>query len=182
MRLSVLTVSDSCAAGTREDLSGPALVDLIKKSQRIEGARISSTMVVPDDQATIEAALIKMSADSDVIITTGGTGFGKRDITPEATMNVIQRRCSGLEVAIHRHSLEATPMAALSRAIAGINGSTVIVNFPGSVKAVKECWVVVEPILHHAVDLLSHCDDGSLHAAMAKEAESAAGDKGQTAP
>ncbi|KAK6013134.1 molybdopterin binding domain protein [Ostertagia ostertagi] len=125
-------------------------------------------MIVPDERGMIEAALVQMSANSDVIITTGGTGFGKRDVTPEATLNVVERRCTGLEVAIHRHSLEATPMAALSRAIAGIRDSTLIVNFPGSVKAVKECWEVVEPILHHAVDLLRNRDDGSLHAAMAK--------------
>ncbi|KAK5975394.1 Molybdenum cofactor biosynthesis protein MoaB [Trichostrongylus colubriformis] len=166
MRFSVLTVSDSCAAGTREDVSGPTLVELIKHSPKIDGATISSTMIVPDERDMIEAALVQMAANSDVIITTGGTGFAKRDITPEATLNVVERRCTGLEVAIHRHSLQATPMAALSRAVAGIRDSTLIVNFPGSVKAVKECWVPLEPILHHAVNLLCHGHDGGLHAVM----------------
>ncbi|KHJ82830.1 molybdopterin binding domain protein, partial [Oesophagostomum dentatum] len=109
----------------------------------------------------------------DVILTTGGTGFAARDVTPEATIRVVDRRCTGLEVALHNRSLAATPMAALSRAVAGIRGKTLIVNFPGSVKAVREYWEVVEPVLHHAVDLLTGHDDGSLHHAMAKEANEA---------
>ncbi|VDO96068.1 unnamed protein product [Heligmosomoides polygyrus] len=85
-------------------------------------------------------------------------------------MNVVDRRCTGLEVALHSRSLSATPMAALSRAVAGIRDSSLIVNFPGSVKAVKEYWEVLEPVLNHAVDLLSERDDGVLHSDMAKEA------------
>ncbi|KAK6013135.1 molybdopterin binding domain protein [Ostertagia ostertagi] len=92
MRFSVLTVSDSCAAGTREDLSGPAVVELIKKSHRVEAGTISSTMIVPDERGMIEAALVQMSANSDVIITTGGTGFGKRDVTPEVSECCLDKR------------------------------------------------------------------------------------------
>ncbi|KJH51562.1 molybdopterin binding domain protein [Dictyocaulus viviparus] len=104
---------------------------------RIANPTIYEPVIVPDERAMIESVLIEKSKVSDVIITTGGTGCGKRDVTPEATINVVDRRCTGLEVALHSHSLRITPMAALSRAVAGLRGSTLIVNFPGSVKAVK---------------------------------------------
>ncbi|KAJ1350865.1 putative molybdopterin binding domain [Parelaphostrongylus tenuis] len=166
MRFSVVTVSDSCAAGTRKDLSGPALVNLIKNSTLLRDHKVVSTVVVPDEINLIEAALIERCECSDVIITTGGTGFSKRDVTPEATINVVDRRCTGLEVALHSRSLHHTPMAALSRAVAGIRDRTVIVNMPGGVKAVQEYWEVLEPVLNHAVSLLTNTDDGSLHASM----------------
>ncbi|WKY09517.1 hypothetical protein Q1695_002131 [Nippostrongylus brasiliensis] len=170
MRFSVVTVSDSSAAGLRKDASGPTIVELIEKSTRLREPTISATVVIPDERAAIEAVLFQQCSNSDVVITTGGTGFAKRDVTPEATLNVIERRCSGLEVALHQRSLAATPMAALSRAVAGIRGSTLIVNFPGSVKAVKECWEVLEPVLNHATDLLNNTDDGTLHSSMATQA------------
>ncbi|CAI2354004.1 unnamed protein product [Caenorhabditis sp. 36 PRJEB53466] len=167
MRVAVITVSDSCSAGTRVDESGPKLVELVDSSPRVNATvNEGSPALVPDEIAAIRAALLEHSKTADVIITTGGTGFSKRDVTPEATLQVIERRCSALEIALHTRSLQATPMAALSRAIVGIRGSTLIVNMPGSVKAVKECWETIEPILNHAIDLLKDTDDGSQHARM----------------
>ncbi|VDN07476.1 unnamed protein product, partial [Thelazia callipaeda] len=95
----------------------------------------------------------------DVIIATGGTGFSKRDVTPEATLEIIEKRCGGLETALHLRSLKATPFAALSRLCAGISGSTLIINVPGSPAAVKECFEVLEPLLPHAAQLLD--DEGT---------------------
>ncbi|KAK6759126.1 hypothetical protein RB195_016380 [Necator americanus] len=176
MRFSVVTVSDSSAAGKRKDLSGPAIVELIKNSEKLRDAQVVSTVTIPDDRSLIAATLRERTNDSDIIITTGGTGFAARDVTPEATIDVLERRCTGLEMALHSRSLAATPMAALSRAVAGISGHTLIVNFPGSVKAVRECWEVLEPVLNHAVDLLHDRDDGSVHQALANQTQSE-GDK-----
>ncbi|ETN84196.1 molybdenum cofactor synthesis domain protein [Necator americanus] len=170
------SVSDSSAAGKRKDLSGPAIVELIKNSERLLDAQVVSTVTIPDDRSLIAATLRERTNDSDIIITTGGTGFAARDVTPEATVDVLERRCTGLEMALHSRSLAATPMAALSRAVAGISGHTLIVNFPGSVKAVRECWEVLEPVLNHAVDLLHDRDDGSVHQALANQTQSE-GDK-----
>uniref|UniRef100_A0A1I7UMQ9 molybdopterin molybdotransferase n=1 Tax=Caenorhabditis tropicalis TaxID=1561998 RepID=A0A1I7UMQ9_9PELO len=167
MRVSVVTVSDSCHAGTRTDESGPKLVELVDKSLRVNATvNEGSPTVVPDDVTAIRNALLESCKNSDLIITTGGTGFSKRDVTPEATLEIIERRCSGLEIAMHLGSIKITPMAALSRAIIGIHGSTLIINMPGSVKAVKECWETVEPILNHAIELLKDTDDGSEHQRM----------------
>lgn len=129
---------------------------------------VGSPIVVPDEVAAIQAALLENCKNSDVIITTGGTGFSKRDVTPEATLAIIERRCSGLEIAMHMGSIKVTPMAALSRAIVGIRGGTLIINMPGSVNAVKECWEIVESILNHAIDLLKDTDDGSQHQKMTR--------------
>ncbi|KAF1751381.1 hypothetical protein GCK72_017935 [Caenorhabditis remanei] len=167
MRVSVITVSDSSHAGTRADESGPKLVELVDKSLKVNATvNEGSPTVVPDEVAAIRDALLENCKNSDVIITTGGTGFSKRDVTPEATLEVVERRCSGLEIAMHTGSLQKTPMAALSRAIVGIRGSTLIVNMPGSVKAVKECWEILEPVLNHAINLLKGTDDGSEHQRM----------------
>ncbi|UMM36075.1 hypothetical protein L5515_008398 [Caenorhabditis briggsae] len=167
MRVSVITVSDSSHAGTRVDESGPKLVELVDKSLKVNATvNVGSPTVVPDDVKEIRKALLEKCKDSDVIITTGGTGFSKRDVTPEATLEVIERRCNGMEIAMHTGSLKVTPMAALSRAIVGIRGGTLIINMPGSVKAVKECWEILEPVLNHALDLLKDTDDGSQHQRM----------------
>ena len=162
VKVAVLTVSDSAVAGVRADLSGPTLTGLLSNSGQYE----TETGLVPDDQQIIASKLIEMSIRNDVVITTGGTGFALRDVTPEATLSVIEKRCSGLEVAIHSRSLQITPMAALSRAVAGIRGNCLIVNMPGSPKAVKEYWEILEPILGHAVNLLRNTDDGSTHKVM----------------
>lgn len=169
MRVSVVTVSDSSFAGTRKDESGPKLVELVDQSPKVNATvNEGSPRVVPDDVAAIRDALLENCKNSDVIITTGGTGFSKRDVTPEATLEIIERRCTGLEIALHVGSIQRTPMAALSRAIVGIRGSTLIINMPGSVKAVKECWEIVEPLLNHGIDLLKDTDDGSEHRRMMK--------------
>ncbi|VBB29625.1 unnamed protein product [Acanthocheilonema viteae] len=114
--------------------------------------------IVSDEKQKIKDILINLCKTFDVIISTGGTGFSPRDITPEATQDVIEKRCGGLETALHMHSLQATPYAALSRLCAGIHGSTLIVNLPGSPKAVKECFEVLEKILPHAIEIL-HTED-----------------------
>ncbi|EGT58438.1 hypothetical protein CAEBREN_17073 [Caenorhabditis brenneri] len=166
----LISVSDSCHAGTRTDESGPKLVELVDTSQKVNATvNVGSPTVVPDDVTAIQEALLENCKNSDVIITTGGTGFSKRDVTPEATLEIVERRCSGLEIAMHTASMRITPMAALSRAIIGIRGSTLIINMPGSVKAVKECWEAVEPVLNHAIALLKDADDGTEHQKMMKK-------------
>ncbi len=152
MRIAVLTVSDRCSAGLTEDKSGPLLCDLLRDiAQTIEYE------VVPDETESIEAALIRFSDDrrADYVFTTGGTGFAPRDVTPEATKRVIEKEVPGIPEAIRYRSLQITPRAMLSRATAGIRGKTLIVNLPGSPKAVRESLEVVLPILEHAKETLS---------------------------
>lgn len=157
LRVSILTVSDRSFAGEREDLSGPLLEDLVKE----QGWLIAQKGIVPDEMVEISNILLKW-ADSgivDVILTTGGTGFAPRDITPEATLSIIEKRAPGLVEAIRAKSLAITPHAMLSRAEAGIRGQVVIVNLPGSPKAVKENFEVISPVLTHAVALLRESPD-----------------------
>jgi molybdopterin adenylyltransferase len=152
LRVSILTVSDRSYAGAREDLSGPLLAKMIEE----QGWMIAQTGIVPDEMAEISKILVEWSAlgNVDVILTTGGTGFAPRDITPEATLSVIERRAPGLVEAIRAKSLAITPHAMLSRAEAGIRGKVIIINLPGSPKAVKENFDVISPVLSHAVALL----------------------------
>jgi molybdopterin adenylyltransferase len=152
LRIGILTVSDRSSAGEREDLSGPLLVDLAQK----QGWQVNQTGIVPDEKAEIAAELIEWADRSqvDVILTTGGTGFAPRDVTPEATLTVIERRAPGLVEAIRAESLKITPHAMLSRAEAGIRGRVLIINFPGSPKACRENFTVIQPVIRHAVDLL----------------------------
>uniref|UniRef100_A0A183V6A3 molybdopterin molybdotransferase n=1 Tax=Toxocara canis TaxID=6265 RepID=A0A183V6A3_TOXCA len=110
--------------------------------------------IVADVKEQICETITELCTRSDVVITTGGTGFAPRDVTPEATLTIIEKRCGGLETALHMRSLQSTPLAALSRLCAGIKGQTLIVNLPGSPKAVKECFEVLEGILPHAVHLI----------------------------
>jgi molybdenum cofactor synthesis domain-containing protein len=148
----VVTVSDRSSRGERPDTSGPLLVEAILK----RNWRVVRTAVVPDDFITL-VNLFKEWADSgemDVLLSTGGTGFGLRDITPEATEAVILRRTPGLVEAMRFESLKITPHAMLSRAAAGIRGSTLIVNLPGSPKAAIENFNVLVNVIPHAVDLL----------------------------
>ena len=153
MRIAVLTASDRCAAGLTEDKSGPLLCELLKA----EGAEIAAYEVSPDDKETIMAALMRFADElhADVVFTTGGTGFSPRDVTPEATKAVCDREVPGIPEAVRAESLKITPRAMLSRAAAGIRGKTLIVNLPGSPKAVKESLAVVLPVLDHAVETLS---------------------------
>lgn len=152
MFFSVLTVSDRCSRGECNDKSGVLLCELLS-----EYGSISEYTVVPDEADEISSALKKMCDEvkSDVVFTTGGTGFAPRDVTPEATKAVIEREAPGISEAIRYESLKITPKAMLSRAVSGIRGKTLIINLPGSPKAVKESLEAVLPVLPHAVETLS---------------------------
>jgi molybdopterin adenylyltransferase len=151
MRTAVLTVSNSVSAGRAEDSSGPLLAALADEA----GADVVAIEVLPDDQAIIEVRL-RHHADSgcDLIFTTGGTGFTPDDVTPEATRAVIDRDAPGFAEAIRANALRHTPMGILTRGVSGIAGRTLIVNFPGSPKAVRESFPVVAPTLRHVVETL----------------------------
>ena len=152
MNVAILTVSDRSFSGAREDLSGPALAGEVES----RGWTVSATRVSPDDQEAIERTLEQLADEDgpDVILTSGGTGLGPRDVTPEATLAVISRRVPGLPEAMRAASLKATPNAMLSRAVAGVRGPCLIVNLPGSPKGAVECFAVVAPALEHASQLL----------------------------
>ena len=153
IRFGILTLSDRSASGERADASGPALAELI----HAQGWSVAKQMILPDDESAIRAALIEWadSGEVDVILTTGGTGFAPRDITPEATRAVIQRDAPGLAETMRAESLKKTQHAMLSRAIAGIRGRALIVNLPGSPKGAVENLQTILPILPHAVQLLT---------------------------
>lgn len=150
-RAHVITISDRASAGQMEDQSGPALVRLLTAAQ----FEASGPEVVPDDRQRIGAAIVAAAGGgADVVITTGGTGLGPRDVTPQATAAVIEFEVPGLGEAMRRAGASSTPMAALSRGVAGVRGSTLIVNVPGSVKGATESLEAVMPMLSHAVRLL----------------------------
>lgn len=152
LQTAILTISDRSSRGEREDLSGPALVKRMKE----EGWKVGLVDVIPDDIQTIQETLASW-ADSrqfSVILTTGGTGFTPRDITPEATIAIIDRFAPGIVEAMRAESLKITPHAMLSRAVAGIRKQTLIINLPGSPKAALENLEVVLPVLPHAAKLL----------------------------
>ncbi|WP_134704130.1 molybdenum cofactor biosynthesis protein B [Ammoniphilus sp. YIM 78166] len=151
-KVGVLTASDKGSVGEREDKSGELLKELVR---RIDG-EVTEYQVIPDDQSTIEEHLI-LFADMkrcDLILTTGGTGFSPRDVTPEATKAVIHREVPGLPERMRAATLANTKFAVLSRAMAGLRGKTLIINFPGSPKGVKECFEVIEEVLPHALQIL----------------------------
>jgi len=147
VRVAVLTVSDRVAAGSREDAGGSALRELLEAA----GAIVVARAVVPDEREQVAAAVRAMAADADVVLTTGGTGLGPRDVTPEATRLVLDREAPGIAEALRHASLAITPFAMLSRATAGLVGRTLVVNLPGNPKAVREEWAVLAPVLGHAV-------------------------------
>lgn len=161
MKAAIVTVSDSAANGEREDLTGPALREMLQA----EGMEVVSLEVVADEQARISAALRRLCdrGEADIVLTNGGTGLSPRDVTPEATEEVIERPVPGLPEAMRTATLSITPKAMLSRAIAGVRGKTLILNLPGSPRGAKECLAVVLPALGHAVGLLrgeiSQCAD-----------------------
>ena len=152
MKVGVLTVSDRSFSGERPDTSGPRLVERIQEL----GWAVARQAIVPDEQARIEQLLVDWSEAGDVelILTTGGTGFAERDRTPEATQRVIDRPAPGLTEAMRAASLRTTSHAMLSRAVAGLRGSCLIVNLPGNPKAALENLAVIEPALPHAIALL----------------------------
>ena len=152
IRIGIITVSDRSSSGERLDESGPAVVKTVIQ----QGWQVIKTIILPDHLEQIKQTLIEWAdhGEMDVILTTGGTGFSPRDITPEATQAVIQRSTPGLPEAMRNASLRITPHAMLSRATAGIRSRTLIVNLPGSPKGAIENLAVLMPILPHAIQLL----------------------------
>lgn len=151
LRVAVLTLSDRCASGERKDLSGAIIVEQLLTI----GADLVEKRILPDDQNLLCEALVALAdlQQAELIITTGGTGLGPRDLTPEATLSVIHRRIPGMEEALRRLGAEATPYAMLSRGVCGMRGKTIIINLPGSPKGVQESLAVILPVLRHAVEL-----------------------------
>lgn len=148
----VVTVSDRSFRGERPDGSGPVAVEMLEKA----GYRVVETVIVPDERVEIEAALIRLADEKDaaLIVTSGGTGFAPRDVTPEATEAVCQRMAPGIPEAMRMASMAITPRGMLSRSAAGIRGGSLIVNLPGSPKAVRENLEAVLPALEHGLEML----------------------------
>lgn len=149
----VLTISDSASAGARVDTSGDALAQLLADA----GFDVTYREVLPDERQVIANGLTRCCASRNIhcVMTTGGTGVGPRDVTPEATQDVLEKTLPGMAEAMRQESLKHTPFAMTSRQIAGISKETLIVNFPGSEKAVRECFAIISPVLKHVIDLVS---------------------------
>ena len=163
IRVAILTVSDRSARGERPDASGPALVQAVRDG--LPQATVVETGLVADEAGRISAQLVHWADDLrlDLILTTGGTGFAPRDVTPEATRAIIEREAPGLAEAMRAASLRVTPHAMLSRAVAGMRGRCLIVNLPGSPRAAVENLATLLPVLPHALQLLGESPDAEKH-------------------
>lgn len=157
IRFGILIISDRSFRGEREDLTAPELSKFIANS----GHSVAQLQIVPDETAAISSTLIDWSdkGSVDIILTSGGTGFSTRDVTPEATLAVVERLAPGISEAIRAFSLKITPHAMLSRAVSGIRNKTLIINLPGSPKGALESLELVLPVLAHAVELLQDSPD-----------------------
>ncbi len=152
-RAAVITISDKGSKGERVDTSGPSLVKILES----DNWNVVYTKIIPDEIDAIKSELLKCSDEMRItlILTTGGTGFSPRDVTPEATLSVIERETPGIPEAMRAESMKITPMGCLSRAVAGIRGESLIINLPGSEKAARECFNAVKAAIHHGTDMLA---------------------------
>jgi len=152
IKTAVLTISDKGSRGEREDLSGPVLEEMIKEV----GGEITDREIIADEKDEIQESMVFLAdkKEVDLILTTGGTGFAERDITPEATLEILDKEVPGLPEKMRAVTSQITPLAALSRARAGIRKNTLIINFPGSPKAVRECLESIIDIIPHGIKIL----------------------------
>lgn len=151
-RIGIITASDKGSRGEREDISGKTIADMTQ-----ELGKVCQYLIVPDDERALRAAMKDMADNQgiDLILTTGGTGLGPRDVTPDATLSVIDKVVPGIAEAMRAESLKKTSRAMLSRAVAGMRGRTLIINLPGSPKGVRECLEVVLPSLKHGLEIMT---------------------------
>ncbi len=151
MKAAILTISDKGSRGEREDKSGPAIREIVEQM----AGEVVAQEIVADEQDQIESAIRRLAGIADLVLTTGGTGIAPRDVTPEATRAVIDKELPGITEVMRIKSVEVAPTAMLSRAVAGTLGRTLIINMPGSPKAVRECLSFIRPAIPHALELLS---------------------------